>query len=144
MPTPRTKSQNKTQATAVDPRQVIAKVEDDGKRADCLTLLDLMAQLADAPATMWGPQMIGFGRYHYVYDSGREGDFFLCGFAPRKNDLAIYLVGGDPDRADKLARLGRHKMAKSCLYVKRLSDIDMDVLQDLLSASIADLRARYP
>lgn len=93
---------------------------------------------------MWGPTMIGFGSYHYIYESGREGDMFLAGFAPRKTELVIYLVGKIQDQAELLDKLGKHKMGKACLYVKRLEQIDMDVLEELIVKSIAAIKAQYP
>lgn len=93
---------------------------------------------------MWGESIIGYGRYHYVYDSGREGDFLATGFAPRRNNLSIYIMPGYADFGAILARLGKHKIGKSCLYVNKLADIDMTVLSELIQAGLADLNQRWP
>jgi len=92
---------------------------------------------------MWGPSMVGFGSYHFRYDSGREGDWFLLGFAPRKGDLSIYVMAGFEGRESQLARLGRHRKGKCCLYVRRLSDVELPVLEELLASSVADTRRRW-
>jgi len=103
-----------------------------------------MAQATDAPATMWGASMVGFDSYHYRYDSGREGDCFLTGFAPRKANISLYIMAGF-DRFDALMQnLGKYKTGKSCLYVKRLADIDEAVLIELVQASVAWMREKYP
>jgi len=128
----------------MSPEDYVAAVEHDGRRADCQVLMQLMRRLTGEEPKMWGPSMIGFGSYHYVYESGREGDMFVAGFAPRKSELAIYLMGRIPDQADLLATLGKHKMGKSCLYVKRLDQIDMAVLEALIVKSIAAIKAQYP
>lgn len=91
-----------------------------------------------------GQGIVGFGQYHYVYESGREGDACIVGFSPRKNDLTVYIVPGFSAYSELLARLGRHKIAKVCLYLKRLDDIDRGVLRQLIERSVADMRARYP
>lgn len=93
---------------------------------------------------MWGPSIIGYGQYHYVYDSGRQGDFLATGFSPRKARHSIYIMPGYADFGDILARLGKHKMGKSCLYVNKLADIDLDVLAELIRAGLADLDKKWP
>ena len=92
---------------------------------------------------MWGGSIVGFGQYHYKYASGREGDMLLTGFSPRKTALTLYVMGGFESRPDLMKRLGKYKTGKSCLYVKRLSDIDMDVLEELIVADIDYMRATY-
>jgi hypothetical protein len=93
---------------------------------------------------MWGPSIVGFGSYHYRYESGREGDSCLAGFSSRKGDISLYLAGGFPGRDALLAKLGKHKMGKGCLYVRRLSDVDLKVLEQLVIESIAEMKRRYP
>ena len=93
---------------------------------------------------MWGTSIIGYGTYHYVYDSGRESDFLATGFSPRKAALSIYIMPGYADFTEILGRLGKHKIGKSCLYVNKLADIDTDVLVELISAGLANLNARWP
>jgi hypothetical protein len=131
-----------------DMDEFLAQIDDTAKRDDSQRLIALMEEVAGAPPVLWG-SMIGFGRYHYKYASGTEGDSFLIGFAPRKAEFSIYLMGSylpeELDRRDALlARLGKHRMGKACLYVKRLSDIDMDMLRELAETSVALLREAYP
>ncbi len=126
----------------------LAQVEDAGKRADSQRLIELFQEVTGEPPVLWG-SMIGFGHYHYTYDSGHEGDSFLVGFAPRKAEFSIYLMGSyapeeTAGRDALLAKLGKHRMGKACLYVKRLSDIDMEVLRELAGISVATLRTSYP
>lgn len=124
----------------------LALPENEAKRSESQVLIDLMQSVSGEPSVLWGT-MIGFGRYHYLYPSGHEGDTFLVGFAPRKAEFSIYLMGA-PDNEDRrtalLARLGKHRMGKACLYVKRLSDIDVDVLRELAALSVRTLREAYP
>ncbi len=119
------------------------------RRADADQLVALMREVTGAPPILWGESIVGFGRYHYRYDSGREGDSALVGFSPRKSEFSIYLTGvyfpeSSGPASQLLARLGRHRMGKACLYVRRLSDIDLDVLRELVRLSVAQLRLHYP
>jgi hypothetical protein len=134
----------KTQPTAARVADFLAAIPDEARRADCQALAVLMERATGAPPTMWGASIIGFGRYHYRYASGREGDWFLTGFAPRKSDLTLYIMVGFDGYEPLLARLGRHKTGKSCLYVKRLADLDLAALEELVTASVRQLRATYP
>lgn len=118
-------------------------VEDDGKREDCLTIVKLMQAVTKAKPRMWGANMIGFGTYHYRYESGREGDWFLTGFSPRKQNLTLYIMAGFDRYETLLGKLGKFKTGKSCLYVKRLNDIDLSVLKQLIAASVRHMKARY-
>lgn len=137
-------SEAKTKPTPVNPRDFIDAVEHPVRRADALVLLDLMERLSGEPAAMWGPSIIGFGSYHYRYDSGREGDMCRIGFSPRKAELVLYLVDGFEGHADLLARLGKHRTGVSCLYIKKLADVDMGVVEALITASLAYMDAKYP
>ena len=122
--------------TGADVAAFLSTVADEGRRADASTICELMASVTGEPAMMWGSSIIGFGSYHYRYASGHEGDSPLAAFSPRKAQLVVYLVGGFADRyAKQLARLGPHKTGKSCLYIKRVSDIDLDVLRQLVDRS---------
>ena len=121
----------------------IASVDDENKRADCIVLKEMMERVSGEPAKMWGPSIVGFGSYHYKYDSGREGDFMLTGFAARKANLSIYIMPGFDPYTDELAKLGKHKVAKSCLYIKRLSDIDPAVLEEMVADSVKRMREMY-
>ena len=117
---------------------------DDAKRQDAAAVAAMMAEVADAPAVMWGTSIVGFGRYHYRYASGREGDFFLTGFSPRKRALTLYVMAGFAEYDDLLAKLGKFTIGKSCLYVKRLADVDTAVLRELIERSVAAIRKKYP
>lgn len=126
----------------------LAELDDPAKIADSQTLISLMRDVSGAAPVLWGT-IIGFGHYHYRYASGHEGDSMLIGFAPRKAEFSIYLLGihfpeVEARRVELLARLGKHRMGKACLYVKRMSDIDLDVLRALAEISVATLRATYP
>ncbi len=136
---------NKTGPTTTSPAKFIASVEHEMRRADAERLLVWFEVVTGLKPKMWGPSIIGFGRYHYKYDSGREGDYFLTGFSPRKSALTVYVMPGYrfDDMADKLARLGRHKTGRSCLYINKLSDIDMDVLRDIVADGVAHMRKTH-
>jgi hypothetical protein len=117
---------------------------DPSVRADAAALLELMGEASGKAPTMWGTSMVGFGRCHMVYDSGRELDWFLVGFSPRKANLTLYIMPGFARYDALLATLGKHSLGKSCLYVKRLADVDLDVLRTLVRESVAAMRAKYP
>ena len=136
-------AENKTKPTDAPVEAYLAAIADDARRADCRALATLMARVTGHPATMWGTGIVGFGSYHYRYDSGREGDSCLTGFASRKGDISVYLSAHAEGRDALLARLGRHKAAKACLYIRRLADIDTAVLAELVRASVAEVRRRH-
>ncbi len=137
-------SENKTRATDIDPRSFVEAIEHPIRRADGLELLDLFSDVTGWQAQMWGPTIIGFGSYHYVYDSGREGDSLATGFSPRKASLSIYVMPGYQDYSEILGRLGKHKMGKSCLYINKLADIDTAVLRELVETGVRDLSKMWP
>jgi hypothetical protein len=127
----------------------LAGVDGETRRADAQVFLDLMGKVTGEPPRMWGDSIVGFGSYHYKYDSGHEGDTCLTGFSPRKNEFSLYLTGtyfpGMEEKREKLlARLGKHRMGKACLYVKRTSDIDLEVLEQLVTMSVETLRKKHP
>jgi hypothetical protein len=133
----------KTRPTEQSVESFLNAVPDATRRRDCLTVLEIMRRVTGEQPRMWGPGMVGFGSYHYRYESGREGDWFLAGFSPRKNDLTIYIVAGF-DRFEALMdRLGKYRIGKSCLYVKRLDDVDLGVLEELVSVSVTHVREVY-
>lgn len=134
------KQKNKTQPTDVDPAAFIAGVENEQQRKDAEWVLQMMQDVTGEPPKMWGPSIIGFGTYRYVYASGREGDWMLTGFSPRKTALSIYLMCGLGREQESLEKLGKHKTGKSCLYVKRLSDIDTDVLREMVERSVQKVK----
>lgn len=135
---------NKTVETDADVSAFIDAVGDDRQREDARQLCALMTRLSGNPPRLWGPSIIGFGSYHYRYESGREGEMCRIGFSPRKGQTVIYLVDGYEQQQDHLARLGKHKIGKSCLYIKRLSDIDVDTLEAMVTASLTVMAAKYP
>jgi Domain of unknown function (DU1801) len=135
---------NKTVTTDAEVVAFVAAVADPGQRADAETLIDMMSSATGHPPKMWGASIIGFDRYHYKYDSGREGDSLRIGFSPRKGQTVLYLMDGYQDHGAQLARLGKHKTGKSCLYIKRLSDIDRAVLNEMIEGSLTAMRERYP
>lgn len=143
------KTENKTQATQASVADFVASIDHEGRRADAHILLALYADVTGLEPQMWGPTIIGYGRYHYRYDSGREGDMCRAGFSPRKANLSLYLMGGycNPDtqaRVDALrARLGKHKVGASCLYINKLADVDMAVLRELVALDLAWMDERY-
>ncbi|WP_425987383.1 DUF1801 domain-containing protein [Brevundimonas sp. TWP2-3-2] len=134
----------KTKITTASVEDFIAGVENPKRREDAKVVAALMAEISGEPATMWGPSIIGFGRYHYRYASGHEGDAPVVGFSPRKANLVLYFAGDEPGYSERLARLGKHKAGKACVYVNRLSDLDEAVLRDLIRLTIETTRARYP
>jgi len=112
-------------------------VEDEKKRQDCLTILEIMKQITKAEPQMWGTSMVGFGTYHYKYESGREGDWFVAGFSPRKQNLTLYIMAGFSRYDELLSKLGKFKTGKSCLYINKIADIDLKILKELITQSVA-------
>ena len=136
-------TENKTQPTEQSVEYFLDSVEDERKRVDSYTLLELIGEITGDKPVMWGSSIIGFGTYHYKYASGREGDFMVTGFSPRKRNLTIYVMPGFDQYEQMLSRLGKYKTGRSCLYVNKLADIDMDVLRELLSAGVKYMREKY-
>ena len=118
-------------------------VQDESKRTDSYRVLELMKEITGCEPKMWGGSIVGFGIYHYVYASGREGDWPLAGFSPRKQNLTLYIMAGFSKYEEILAKLGKHKTGKSCLYVKRLSEIDEKTLKELITESVKWMRANF-
>ena len=129
----------KTRRNDGDVGAFVAAIADEGKRRDAAALLELMGRVTGCEGEMWGTSIVGFGQRHYTYASGREGDWFTIGFSPRKANLTLYTYGGfeDDETAALLQRLGPHSTGKGCLYVKRLADVDPEVLERLLRRSVA-------
>ena len=136
-------AENKTQSTGASVAEFIASVDHPGRREDAERLDLIFRETTGFEPRMWGPSLIGYGRYHYRYDSGREGDFLATGFSPRKANMVCYILPGYADFGPILDRLGKHKLGKSCLYLGRLDGVDEDVLRELIAAGLADLRQRY-
>ena len=137
------KSENKTKPTKVAPRSFIKAIEHPVRRADGLTLLKFFNRITGLKPQMWGPSIVGYGRYYYKTGSGREGEFFLTGFSPRKSALTVYIMPGYRDLSEQLKRLGKHKLGKSCLYINKLDDIDEDVLEEIVLEGLAYMRENY-
>jgi hypothetical protein len=133
-------AQLKTAPTTASVNAFLKSVTDEGRRADCRALVKLMQDITRTRPTMWGPSIVGFGTYHYRYASGREGDWFLTGFAPRKQALTIYVMAGFTRYASLMKKLGRHKTGSSCLYLRSLADVDGAVLAELIRESVRYLK----
>ena len=136
-------SQNKTRPTTTSVTSFLDSVEDEIQRRDSYALIGIMKGITGEEPVMWGPSIIGFGSYHYKYDSGREGDMMLTGFSPRKQSLSLYIMAGFTNYEALLQKLGKHKTGKSCLYIKRLSEINTDVLSELIKASYNHYNHKY-
>jgi len=130
----------KTKITKANVDEFIKSVKDEQKRVDCFKIVDIMQKATKAEPKMWGTSIVGFGTYHYKYASGREGDWMLIGFSPRKQNLTLYIMSGFDEYASLLSKLGKHSKGKSCLYIKRLDDIDMKVLKELIAKSVKHMQ----
>lgn len=133
-------AENKTKPTDADVVEFLDNVEDAGKRQDCFTVLKLMEEVTGEKATMWGSSIVGFGSYHYKYASGREGDSPLVGFSPRKQNLTLYVLTDFEGEDELMQKLGKYTTGKVCLYVKRLTDIDMGVLRELVEKCVEHVK----
>ena len=136
-------SENKTKPTKLSVTAFINAVADPARRADAKALIKLMQNASGEKPQMWGPSIIGFGTYHYRYDSGREGDMPVIGFSPRRAATVLYGVAGVSDSRTLLPKLGKHTTGKGCLYIKNLADVDQEVLQAMLARSVAATRAKH-
>ena len=136
----------KTKPTKIPVSSYIASIEDETRRKDCRALVVLMKRITGCSPKMWGPSIVGFDSYHYKYASGHEGDCCVTGFSSGKSHLTVYLMPGYAAASTQalLARLGKHKIGKSCLYLKRLSEVDMPTLERLIATSVAEVKRRYP
>jgi hypothetical protein len=133
----------KTKPTGASVAAYIASRANEEQRADCMALMSMFKRITGQPAKMWGPSIVGHGSYHYTYESGRTGDMCLAGFAIRGRELVVYILGEGKEQKALLSRLGRHKMGKSCLYFKRLADLDTKVLERLVANSVREVTRRY-
>ena len=133
----------KTQRTGASVRAFLDGIEDDRKRRDAKTVAKIMKRVSGKPPKMWGPSIVGYGSYHYVYQSGREGDWPLVGFSPRKQAMTLYIMSGFSGHAALMKKLGKHTTGKSCLYIKKLDDVDREVLEELVNRSIQFVRRTY-
>jgi hypothetical protein len=137
-------AETKTKPTGVSVDAYLATRASTAQMADCHALMAMCERATGQPPTMWGPSIVGHGRYRYTYASGHSGEACLAGFAVRGKDLVVYVCADSPEQLALRARLGKHAMGKSCLYFKRLADLDAEVLEALIASSVADIRKRYP
>ncbi len=133
----------KTKKNRASVQQFLAGVENEKRRKDARAVLKLMREVTGEKPAMWGPSIVGFGSYHYRYESGREGDWMLTGFSPRKQALTLYIMGGFPRHDALMKKLGKYRTGKSCLYVNKLEDIDLEVLRELVADSVAYMRETH-
>jgi hypothetical protein len=136
-------AENKTKPTGASVERYLASRANEQQRRDCLELMALLKKVTRQPPRMWGPSIVGYGSYKYTYESGRTGEAALTGFAIRGRDLVVYLMARGPRQRALLSKLGKHTMGVSCLYFRRLADLDKSVLEKLVLGSITDLRKRY-
>ena len=135
--------QNKTIPTGASVTDYIDQIDNPQKKEDCITILELMKETTGEEPKMWGSSIVGFGSYHYKYDSGREGDMILTGFSNRKQNITIYIMSGFKKYDDLLAKVGKFKAGKSCFYIKQLSDIDIEILKKMIKLSVEEVNNRY-
>lgn len=133
----------KTRPSDASVEAFLDSVDNEDRREDARRVIAIMRQVTGEPAKMWGSRLVGFGSYHYRYASGREGDWPLTGLSPGKRNLTVYIMPGFDDYGEMLVRLGKHRTGKSCLYVNRLRDVDLNVLEEIIRQSVADMRRRY-
>ena len=136
-------AENKTKPNKASVAAFIKGIEDKQKRSDVKKVVAMMREATGSRARMWGTNIVGFGRYHYKYDSGREGDFMITGFSPRKQALTLYIIPGFTYSESLMSKLGKYKTGKSCLYIRRLSDVDEKVLRQLIVGSVKYMRKNY-
>jgi uncharacterized protein DUF1801 len=131
-------AENKTKPTKSSVTAFLNKIKDRPLRDDCFAILELMQKVSNSEPVMWGSAIVGFGTYHYVYESGREGDTIVIGFSPRKQNISIYLMGGLNQVEDELSELGKYKTGKGCLYIKSLSDVNKEVLKKVFARAFKE------
>jgi hypothetical protein len=134
--------ENKTKPTRNSVTAFLNKIQDKQLRNDCFVILELMQKASNSEPVMWGSAIVGFGKYHYVYDSGREGDTVVIGFSPRKQNISIYLMGGLASVEDELQKLGKYKTGKGCLYIKSVGDVDTDVLKKIFAKAFKEAQRK--
>ena len=136
-------AENKTKATGARVTAFINSIDDKQKRAEARKVAAMMRKATSKRPKMWGPSIVGYGTYHYKYSSGREGDFLMTGFSPRKQALTVYVIPGFENFEALMNKLGKYKTGKSCLYIKRLSDVDEKILEQLINRSVKYMREHY-
>ena len=133
-------AEQRTKPTNQSVKEFLNEIPEPERRADCFAVAKIMEEISGEKPKMWGPSIVGFGSYHYKYASGREGDWPMTGFSPRKKDLTLYIMMGFEKHADLMEKLGKHSTSKSCLYIKRLSDVHMPTLKKLIKIGLKDLK----
>lgn len=136
-------AENKTKATEASVESYLSAIKDEDRRKDCEALARLMTKATKHQPMMWGTSIVGFGSYHYKYESGREGDSCLTGFSSRKGDISVYIVASFPGREQLLSKLGKHKAGGGCLYIRKLGDVDLKVLEQLVVGSVAERKRHH-
>ncbi|MDA8747380.1 DUF1801 domain-containing protein [Litoreibacter sp.] len=136
-------SENKTRPGPADVATFVADVKHDVRRADAEVLLELFGRVTGWAPQMWGPSIVGYGRYEYKYQSGREGEFIITGFSPRASYTSLYIMPGYQDMSDQLARLGKHKAGKSCININKLADVDLSVVEEIVRNGVEKMHANY-
>ncbi len=137
-------AENKTKPTDISVDSYLSSKATAEQLADCKAIMAMCQRVTGQEPTMWGPSIIGYGKYSYRYDSGHSGEACLTGLAVRGREIVVYLLGEGPGQAELLAQLGKHKMGKACLYLKRLADVDAGVLEALIAGSVTEIQRRYP
>ncbi|MCY4561841.1 MAG: DUF1801 domain-containing protein [Flavobacteriaceae bacterium] len=135
---------NKTKPTSASVTEFLNKIEDPKKKSDCFKLIEMMHQITNQQPKMWGNSIVGFGQYHYKYKSGRQGEWFLTGFSPRKQNLSLYLMCDLKNKTLPFHRLGKHKKSVGCLYIKQLEDVNTQVLEEIISKAVEYTKSLYP
>ena len=133
-----------TKVNDADINEFLDSVENDKRRADTKIVVEIMERVTGHPATMWGTSIIGFDTYTYKYESGKTGDWMITGVSPRKSSLSVYIMPGFESYGDLLGKLGKHKTGRSCLYINKLDDVDLGILEELIAKSVKDMREKYP
>lgn len=137
-------AEQKTKPTAQSVQSFLDKVDSEQARDDSAVLIKMMKKVTGAPPKMWGPSIIGFGQYHYKYESGHEGYMCITGFSPRKGNLVVYAMSDSAKHKNLLAKLGKYKATKGCIYIKRLEDVNVEVLEELVKNSVDEVKRKYP
>lgn len=136
------KAELKTKPTSTDVEKFLNSIENEKRKKDAFVILDLMKKVTKEEPKMWGASIIGFGSYHYKYESGREGDWFLAGFSPRKTNFSIYIMSGFKEFDELLSKLGKHKTGSSCLYINKLEDVDLSILKKMVTLSVKKMKSK--
>lgn len=137
-------AEQKTKPTAQSVQSFLDKVDSEQARDDSAVLIKMMKKVTGAPPTMWGPSIIGFGQYHYKYESGHEGYMCITGFSPRKGNLVVYAMWDSAKHKNLLAKLGKYKATKGCIYIRKLEDVNVEVLEELVKNSVDEVKRKYP